>query len=131
MSRTEPPRNDTQADHNHDRSGDKGRVIGFERDVDACKRKQSAENLLSKSDAHSMRPLVIKDGPRRRAFRLGFRFLVAAANPWSGLNRATWQKVRWQPYDPYGLPPWFPAGAFPGRVALQTDDILVMRGASQ
>src|SRR5262245_18119620 len=54
--------------------------------------------------------------PRLNALRLGLRLLAAAANTWSGLNRECWQKARWQPLDPYGLPEWWPfVGVFRGR----------------
>ena len=54
---------------------------------------------------------------RRRAFQLGVRLLVAAANPWSGLTREYARLGPMQPADPYGQPEWWPVGVFRVRPA--------------
>jgi hypothetical protein len=56
-------------------------------------------------------PMLLKvPNTRRNAFMLGYRLMLAALNPWSGIEDAA-RGDSWQPIDPWGWPHWWPAGA--------------------
>jgi hypothetical protein len=61
---------------------------------------------------------------RRSAFRLGIRLLMAAVNPWSGLNNR--ESSPWD--DQY--PGWLPIDVFHG-IPLSVDDLAAIKKASR
>jgi hypothetical protein len=63
---------------------------------------------------------------RLNALRLGLRLMLAATNPFSGLNQSAACAGQWQPVHPFGLPRWWPFRPGSGR-SFDVDQIGLMR----
>ncbi len=67
---------------------------------------------------------------RSNAWRLGWRLIWAAANPFSGLSVRAANTGQWQPTHPYGLPSWWPFVPGSGQ-SRPLEEIELLQSASQ